>query len=162
MAYDSSAYDLSLFETRSSAAPKQEVKKAPQLRQIKNPSPKKRVKPAKFLALALVIFSMMAIHVGNNAMMTEARARVKEQEASLADAQSRENLLDVELEELLSIQNIDAFAQEKLGLCKPEQYQVEYLTGECRTTITVTGEDDGGFMGAVKGFFDRLLSVFGA
>jgi len=144
MAQENIAYDLSLFETKEQTARverRRAESSAPQLREIQNPEAKRRVKPAKWIACGLLIFTMMAVHVGNNAMMTEARANVHAAEDELQEIQNKENLLDVELDKLLSIQNIDAYAKEKLGLCKPEQYQVEYLTGENGDKISVNHQE---------------------
>ena len=155
MAYDNSAYDLSLFETHSSAAPKEEPKKQPRLREIKNPNArtKRRAKPAKLVACGILLFAMMAVHVGNNAVMTETRAQVKEEEALLVEAQNKENLLDVELDKMLNMENVDAFAKDKLGLCKPERYQIEYLTDRnAGNRITVQAEE--------KTFWDRIADAF--
>ncbi len=157
MANQSSAYDLSMFEPRRKEVAEPQAK--PRLRKL--PATKKQAKrvvsPISLTLCGLLVVGMLVVHVANNAAMTESKAQLEYQQAQLAKAISADELMDVELERLLSISNLDEYARDELGLSKPETYQIAYLPDDNDGTIQIHQAPSDNLFTKFSSFFQQMV-----
>ncbi|MEG0229675.1 MAG: hypothetical protein RR549_04650 [Oscillospiraceae bacterium] len=152
----SAAYDLSLFETKEIRTP--QIK---EIVPVAKPKVKKKISAAKYIFFSVVLLAVMSVFVYSHVQLNESTALVSEYTKKLEKAKSEEELLDVELERLLSVKNIEKYATNELGLCKPENYQIEYIRTEEENKIKVTNENQGfDLIESVKEFFNNVFSMF--
>ena len=136
---DNIALDLDLFDnTKNGYVPADlpEEKPIPKPKLLKRPRSSARnaadartsrrfaVKACAFaLAAFLVIGSMLYLRV----VLSEARIEYNKQKTELEAAQSERITLQMAYDEQMSIDKIEEYAREKLGMVKRENYQVRYF-----------------------------------
>lgn len=139
--YDSYSFDR--FEPRvvttSSAAP--EIRRAPekkpqlklvqqtkrtaaQIRQETNEATKKAV---KIFAIAVAILLFMSMAIYSRVQLDEINREISSVENKMELAESDTIRLNNELNAMVSINNVEDFAANKLGMVKVQDYQVVYV-----------------------------------
>lgn len=139
--YDSYSFDR--FEPRvvttSSAAPeirrtpekkpqlklvKQTKRTAAQIRQETNEATKKAV---KIFAIAVAILLFMSMAIYSRVQLDEINREISSVENKMELAESDTIRLNNELNAMVSINNVEDFAANKLGMVKVQDYQVVYV-----------------------------------
>ena len=76
-------------------------------------------------------------------MLTNYQSELADQKAALQTAQSENVRLQMKFNSIMSIDNIDEYAQTKLGMVKRENYQIRYFDlAEDEGTKTVQKDTD--------------------
>lgn len=163
------AYDLSLFEPKEAreaaeAAVREEKAAAPQSTAAPAARPRAAVRPLTVLRWAAVsLFAMtalLAVMVGNVQLnrLNNQEAQLKSQ---LSNAKSAQVQLNVQLESRTSLDNVENYAVNKLGLQKIGPYQIEYVH-LLNTDKVELGSDSGNIFarlcGGVLEYLQRLAN----
>lgn len=137
-------YDFERFEPRAavtagSAAPK--IKKAPekkpQLQLVKKPKlTKKQIKEqttesfrktAKITVIALFLFAFFAVAIYSRVELDEINREINNIDAKMSVAESDTTRLQNELNAVISMDKVENFAYNTLGMVKVQDYQVVYV-----------------------------------
>jgi len=137
------SYDFERFEpvvvSTSSAAPKIDKKTQikPKLELVKKPKKSKvqikkeeqtaTKKAQKILAIALAILLFMAMVIYSRVQLDEINRDIGNIETKMELAQSDSIRLNNELNAIVSINNVEDFAVNSLGMVKVQDYQVVYV-----------------------------------
>lgn len=151
------SYDFDRFEPRivttSSAAP--EIRRAPEKRpqlklvqqtkrtaaQIKQETNEATRKIIKIVAVAISILLFMSMAIYSRVQLDEVNRKISSVENKIELAQSDTIRLNNELNALVSMNNVEDFAANKLGMVKVQEYQVVYVdlsTEDC--VVVANGE----------------------
>ncbi len=127
----SEAYDLSLFEPKRLEKPRQNdnILELPQEKLQKNS--KNKVRPVR----AVAVFATLAIMLGvvtsmvySQVQLTELTAELNTTTKQLNESQSVYTQLKMKSDSQLSLNSIENFAKDKLGMRKLEQNQMEFVS----------------------------------
>ena len=128
MASGSQAYDLSRYEPK--------VVEQPKVRVVKRAQPVKSVygvRPITLVMVAMIVVSVTALLLYNNAMIAEVSAEITSATAELENENAR---LNRELDAKMSNEAIAETAVNELGLSKLENYQVAYVNLSSQDVVT--------------------------
>ncbi len=142
------SYKFEYFEPKtvstSSAAPKikEEPKKAPQLKLVQQPKPTRAqiqnearqsaMQARKILAVACAVIIFMAMVIYSRVQLDEINREIQQVESAMKIAQSDTVRLNNSLSSVISINKVEDYALNVLGMVKVQDYQVVYvdLSGE--------------------------------
>lgn len=182
-----SNYDFSMFEPGLSSYEKNAARKIVELPPLPNnkkqadmklvKKKKKTVFEAKaemraaalrsFKALAVAVFllSMFAALLFSKLKVDELDRKINRTQTQLTAAQAENVKLNMKLDSMISLEKVEDYAQNTLGMVKVENYQIEYidLSGEDRVNISggkQTSKSDSNQ--SEKTIFTKLLEYIGA
>ena len=142
------SYKFEYFEPKtvstSSAAPKikEEPKKAPQLKLVQQPKPTRAqiqnearqsaMQARKILAVACAVIIFMAMVIYSRVQLDEINREIQQVESAMKIAQSDTVRLNNSLSSVISINKVEDYALNVLGMVIVQDYQVVYvvLSGE--------------------------------
>lgn len=139
MAYmnENIAYDLDRF---SSAAPKKEktVQQPVQRPTLVKPQRKSEqelraerrfnlIKIAKFVAVAAVCFGFIASNINYRVQINELNGAIVSLDKELNEKRSENTRLNMALNSKISLENVQDYAENVLGMVKRERYQIVYF-----------------------------------
>lgn len=165
------AYDLSRFDD-SLAQPKQEevfVKPPKIVRRVKKSDAqlKKEARAANVKAIRVVFITcLLLLAVGllimARAELTEQSDRLAKLEKQLTVAQSENTRLNMELDSRVSLDNVETYARDVLGMSKQERYQIEYidLSGGNKLVLSENQKDKGFLEGLSEKINNFLAYLF--
>ena len=131
MASQSQAYDLSRYEPK--------VAEQPKVRVIKRAQPVKSVygvRPITLVMAAMIVVSITALLLYNNAMIAEISAEITSATTELELLETENARLNRELDAKMSNEVIAETAVNELGLSKLENYQVAYVNLSSQDVVT--------------------------
>ncbi len=131
---NSVAYDLSRFEDKPRAVNFETVK-TQKTEKIMGLSPK------KLLLVGLVIVAITFVMIYNRVMLTEITDEIAQANKTLSTLQGENALLEMEIAQKMSLDNIEEYAIANLNMGKVEQYQVESISLEASDEILVMKDD---------------------
>ena len=137
---DGLALDLDLFDnTKNGYVPVERKKK-------KDHTPKViQSQPISFAQAQTEIKAsrIAAVRAYDLVLLTNYQSELADQKAALQTAQSENVRLQMKFNSIMSIDNIDEYAQTKLGMVKRENYQIRYFDlAEDEGTKTVQKDTD--------------------
>ncbi len=94
---------------------------------------------AKILAIALCLLSMFAMLLYGRLRVDELTRDVNSVSAKLTDAQAENVQLNMQLDSMYSLEKVENYAKNDLGMTKVEGYQIEYIDLSGADTVTVSG-----------------------
>lgn len=173
--YDTDAYDLSRFEIRGSAVPKEEpvperqprpqrenkILEIPQehydvVQKIRRRGKNRRaVRRVILMIIGATICLMMIFGQVRLAELTE---QIESASKELEEAQSLYTQYQMKSDSQLSPAAIEKYATEKLGMIKAEQTQVEYVELSSNDKGEVLQEEDANWVASTWNYIVRLLS----
>ncbi|MDR3552934.1 MAG: hypothetical protein P4L75_07400 [Clostridia bacterium] len=118
------AYDLSLFEPREQRPSHRKtlrVLPAPKARHLEAALVLRCVAVSIFILLAAV--AVMMSHV----QLTELGTQISSAQTRLTTAKSEQVRLDMLVESRMSLQNVEDYAVNRLGMQKIQSYQIQYI-----------------------------------
>lgn len=133
------ALDLDLFDnTKNGYTPVERKKKKVQMPEIIHSKPisseqaQTEIKASRIAALRAGIIAIVALLIlgsliYSRVMLTNCQAELANEKSELKIAQSENVRLQMQFNSLMSMDNIEEYAQTKLGLVKRESYQVRYF-----------------------------------
>lgn len=139
---DMLAYDFDLFDksinTRSSAAPQvakperpKPVPNKPRSRaELRNEARESRRSAFKILFISAVLLLLLGSNIYGNVVILELEAEKETLSQNYSEAQSENVRLESLVSSTYSINNISAYAEEKLGMIKKDNYQTLYFSVE--------------------------------
>lgn len=132
------AYDLSRFMPKE----QQEIVEAKPLTPVKRKVKAQAVRPAsvvKWVFVSLfVMLSLASIMVGN-IKITQQNDDIASTQKNLNMVKSEQVSLNAKLESRMSIQKVEDYAVNKLGLVKIQPYQIQYVHLTNKDNIEVNG-----------------------
>ena len=131
MASGSQAYDLSRYEPK--------VVEQPKVRVVKRAQPVKSVygvRPITLVMVAMIVVSVTALLLYNNALIAEVSAEITSATAELEQLENENARLNRELDAKMSNEAIAETAVNELGLSKLENYQVAYVNLSSQDVVT--------------------------
>ena len=157
------SYKFEYFEPKtvstSSAAPKikEEPKKAPQLKLVQQPKPTRAqiqnearqsaMQARKILTVACAVIIFMALVIYSRVQLDEINREIQQVESAMKIAQSDTVRLNNSLSSVISINKVEDYALNVLGMVKVQDYQVVYvdLSGE-DSVVMANGETTDGMV----------------
>ena len=132
------AYDISLFETTAEERLEEQkrlhrrrhnVVSLPEEGLIKNR--RARRSPAKIIsrvALGAIVTATVALIIHGQVQLTELNQKISNVSANLSDQESLYTQLQMKVDAKLSTEQVESFAESKLGMSKADSYQKEYIS----------------------------------
>jgi cell division protein FtsL len=162
MSYNKSnaAYDFSRFEPVEQKKEPEKMQKipAPKKKQVK----KQSVRPATVVkwvfVSAFVMLSLASIMVGN-IKITQLNDEITNSQKSLDVLKSNQVSLDAKLEARMSMQKVEDYAVNKLGLAKVQPFQIEYVHLTNQDKVVVSGGGTG-ISGSFKNLIHSVMEYF--
>ncbi len=158
MAYNrgTEAVDYNRMNTRGSAAPARRqpaadprrtpAREVPQPRLVKKTKAQLRaeqrrstVKTMKVLAICAMFLSVIAFQIYSQVQVDELDRELNKINSEISVLESENTRLNMELDSRISLDKVDDYAQNVLGMVKVENYQVSYVDLSSADTVEVSG-----------------------
>lgn len=132
------AYDISLFETTAEERAEEQrrvhrrrhnVVKLPEEDLIKNSRSKRN--PAKVFScvvLGAVVTMTVALIIHGQVQLTELNQKISNASTTLSEQESLYTQLQMKVDSKLSTEEVENYAETKLGMSKADSYQKEYIS----------------------------------
>ena len=160
---NNTAYDFSRFEPRrkeqAEEAQKNNIIQLPKEQIEKNARP--RLHPVRLLstfAMFAVILATVGSLVYGQVQLTELTDSINSTEQEIAESESLYTQLQMKSDAMLSIDSVEAYAEQNLGMRKAEKSQVEYIStaqGDEGTVLQSVGEQS--ILDQIWNWFRQLL-----
>ena len=151
------AYDLSLFERKTGE--KREQK--PSIRLKEAPSVSKSGSKFKAALAAVTVFAALCAVNYSNAKVDDITRLYEQQQADLQDELDTNALLQNKLETMVNTSYIEKYAEETLGMSKVSPSQKKYISANTENLVKVEQEEDLGFIGGIKSWWESVLEYIG-
>lgn len=95
---------------------------------------------AKVLAISLLLLTMLSALLYGRFKVDELDREISSINTEITAAQSENVRLNMQIDSVISLKNVEDYAQTKLGMVKMENHQIEYidLSGEDRVVLSGT------------------------
>ena len=132
------AYDLSMYETLlEHKAEKKEEKQPAKVIKIKNRHTFKTV--INVLSIAIIVSLIIAV-IYTNASITQTTNQIAKTQKAITEIESEKAYLEFTLESRMSLDEIETYAVNVLGMVKMDSSQVEYVEIESENKTEFSGE----------------------
>ncbi len=121
--------------------PKMELVKKPKktLNQVKREMHASALQSAKIIAISVFLLSMLSALLYGRIKVDELDRQISAAETKITTAQSENVRLNMQLDSMISLKNVEEYAQTNLGMVKMESYQIEYIDLSGADKVTVSG-----------------------
>lgn len=123
-----------------------------------------RVISFKFAIAVAFVFGCCILTMSSYARVVEKREQISTLKSELSKIQSENNALSAEIAEQVNLEVIEKEAIERLGMAKPQQYQIIYIdvpeqsyTVQYSNSETKKNENKGF---SISDIFSKVLSIF--
>lgn len=136
----------------SAAVPKRKMPGAPERRQVQKPrviektraqlraeSRRSRAKALKVLMVCTVFFSLIAFQIYSRVQVDELDRQLDTINSEISILDSENTRLNMQLDSIISLDKVDEYAQNTLGMVKVENYQVSYVDLSKGDKVSVSG-----------------------
>ncbi len=161
-AYNNYNRNSKIVAYNGSAAPK--VKPAPQRRpqlelvkktamtaaQVRQQTAAETKKAIKIMCIAVAILMFMAIAIYSRVQLDEINREINSVENKIELAESDTIKLNNELNAIVSINNVEDYAANELGMVKVQDYQVVYVDLSADDYVAVANGKDTGLSSVIK------------
>lgn len=156
------AYNLSLFDTSNKEnREKRELEVKSKITLSEAPSVSKSGSKLKVAAAAVLVFSALCAVNYSNTKMDDVSLLVEEQQQILQNAIDDNELLQSKLDSKVNTSYIEKYAEETLGMTKVSPSQKKYISVNTENLVTVEQEDNLGFIGGIKSWWNGVLEYIG-
>lgn len=154
------AYDLSLFDTSAKRKEQQTPEKKPELR-VATSSVAKAGKPVALVIIAAVTLTVFIMFLYSKATLSEINLRISNETQTLQSVQNINTALNNQLSGSVSLDNVEQYAVNELGMQKINASQERYV--EMNTgTMTETAEKNGdNIFVDIQDWFNGILEYLG-
>lgn len=134
------AYDLSHFQATHSAAPARKVEPRilPKLELVDQPVVKTRnqirreernglIKSMKVILVSMLMFGLLGTLIYGETQKNQLTREISKTQTQLNIAKSENTRLNMMLNSIVSLDNIEQYATEKLGMVKVQNQQISYI-----------------------------------
>ena len=149
MANSNLAYDLERFEQSApviTASPRRREKR------------EKGVQPLKIVLLAVLFIAVTSTVLYGRVMISELNSRINTVEGDLEALYSESVRLQSELENKMSLNEVESVAVTQYGMVKPDNSQVSYVEIN-RQNKTETSSYQKSFVDVLIGFIEKLFNL---
>lgn len=94
---------------------------------------------AKIIAISVFLLAMLSGLLYGRMKVDELDRQISSVQTKISTAQSENVRLNMKLDSMISLENVEQYAQENLGMVKMESYQIEYIDLSGNDKITVSG-----------------------
>lgn len=123
-------------------------------KQLRAETRRARAKAIQILAFATVFFSVMVFQIYSQVRVDELDREISAVNASINVVESENTRLNMDLDANVSLDKVEEYAQDVLGMVKVEDYQVNYVNLSEGDTVEVSG-------GKIHtSFWEKLKSIF--
>jgi len=131
------AYDLSMYEALLEPKPQKETKQQAKTVKIKNKYAFKNF--VNILSIAVIVSLVVGV-IYTNAAITQTTNKIAQTQNAITELESEKAYLEFTLESRMSLDEIESYAINVLGMVKMDSSQVEYIEIESENK-TEFGED---------------------
>ena len=131
------AYDLSMYEVLLEPKPQKETKQQAKTVKIKNKYAFKNF--VNILSIAVIVSLVVGV-IYTNAAITQTTNKIAQTQNAITELESEKAYLEFTLESRMSLDEIESYAINVLGMVKMDSSQVEYIEIESENK-TEFGED---------------------
>jgi len=131
------AYDLSMYEALLEPKPQKETKQQAKTVKIKNKYAFKNF--VNILSIAVIVSLVVGV-IYTNAAITQTTNKIAQTQNAITELESEKAYLEFTLESRMSLDEIESYAINVLGMVKMDSSQVEYVEIESENK-TEFGED---------------------
>ncbi|MBQ7006195.1 MAG: hypothetical protein IJN59_00035 [Oscillospiraceae bacterium] len=131
------AYDLSMYEALLEPKPQKETKQQVKTVKIKNKYAFKNF--VNILSIAVIVSLVVGV-IYTNAAITQTTNKIAQTQNAITELESEKAYLEFTLESRMSLDEIESYAINVLGMVKMDSSQVEYVEIESENK-TEFGED---------------------
>ncbi|MDD6236331.1 MAG: cell division protein FtsL [Clostridiales bacterium] len=121
----------------------------------------KPMSPVKVLLFLMVIIGLSFSVMYSRAQLNELGAKVNSAAKELETLKSENIRLQTELEDRISLKNVEEYATVELGMEKMDASQVEYVTLSGGNQVEITENNDSSVWQKIKNFFDDMMEYIG-
>ena len=136
------AYDLSMYESLLEPRPVKQERTQHQAKTVKLKN-KRAFKTALSMLSIAVVVSMIIGIVYTNSQITEITTDISAVQREITELESEKAYLDFTLESRMSLNEIEDYAVNVLGMVKMDSTQVEYIEIESENMVEFSGENFG-------------------
>ncbi|MCH5204269.1 MAG: hypothetical protein J1F03_05940 [Oscillospiraceae bacterium] len=154
------AYDLSLFD-RSNRDIREKRAEKPNIKLKEAPSVSKSGSKLKVGAAAVMVFAALCAVNYSNTKKDDISRLYEEQQQELQNALDDNALLQNKLEAMVNTSYIEKYAEETLGMTKVSPSQKKYISVNTENLVKIEQEEDLGFIGRIKSWWDEVLEYIG-
>ena len=90
-------------------------------------------------AISIFLLSMLSALLYGRIKVDELDRQISAAETKITTAQSENVRLNMQLDSMISLKNVEEYAQTNLGMVKMESYQIEYIDLSGADKVTVSG-----------------------
>ncbi len=154
------AYDLSLFD-RSNRENREKREEKPRIKISETLSVSKSGSKLKLALAAVVVFGALCAVNYSNTRVDDLSMQIEKQQTELQDALDDNALLQNKLDTMVNTSYIEKYAEETLGMTKVSPSQKKYISINTENLVNVEKEEDLGFIGSIKSWWDGVLEYIG-
>lgn len=147
------------YDTRRLARKEHTDEKQPQIRELKrkkSTAGQNKTSVGRIVAAMVVVVLMLSALLYTRVVQVEVAKEFNKTASALAAVKGENSTLMKQLEDKLSIANVEEIARDTLGMQKTESHQVHYITFETTDSAEVLKEP--GFFEQIGRFFAGLFS----
>lgn len=116
---------------------------------------------AKIFVIAICLLSMFAMLLYGRLRVDELTREVNSVSAKLEEAQGENVRLNMQLDSMISLEKVENYAKNDLGMTKVEGYQIEYIDLTGADGVTVSGGKSAAPSGETS-FVEKLMEYLKA
>ena len=148
------AYDLSRFEEQAPA-------RQQQAKPVVLSRTRQQASPFKYLLFAGLAAAVCCLLLYSKAQVSELHNRINASTAELEQIRSDGVRMQSEMDSKLSLKNVEDYAVNVLGLQKVNKGQVEYITLETDSAVTLKDQEDDNVFVSIHDRFTDILEYMG-
>ena len=148
------AYDLSMYEALLEPKPQKETKQQVKTVKIKNKYAFKNF--VDILSIAVIVSLVVGV-IYTNAAITQTTNKIAQTQNAITELESEKAYLEFTLESRMSLDEIESYAVNVLGMVKMDSSQVEYIEIESENK---TEFSDGTLASRIEEAVEPVLSYF--
>ena len=156
----STAYDLSLFDTSARKKEEPRAEKAPELK-VATSSAAKAGRPVVLAVIAAVFLTVFVLFLYSKATLSELNLRIANETEALRSAQSINTALNNQLSGSVSLDNVEQYAVNNLGMQKINASQEKYVEMNTGTMTEKAGDENGNIFVGIMDWFNGILEYLG-
>ena len=113
------------------------------------------------IAGGVCIAVLMVLIVLSHISLSDVSEQTVALTAQMEELTAAEAKLQIQYESAFDLNEVERYAMSELGMVKAGEHQVRYITNEVADkAVILEVEDDGGLLGALQRFFDRISEYF--
>lgn len=107
--------------------------------QIRAEERRSTAKAIKLVSVFSILFALVAFHIYCQVQVDDLNRELSKVNSQIEIVESENTRLNMELDSIISLDKVDDYAQNVLGMVKVENYQVSYIDLSGGDTVTLSG-----------------------